>query len=95
MHTRRRRATITATVLFAHPLYPPAPADTHGGAALARDAVLWVHAHNTKRQKTKRLSSNKVIEGGGVQVGALEMPGIYQPSTLSRETKVSKPIQYT
>ena len=67
----RRLATKTATALPATPpLYPPAPADTRDGTVHARVAVLWVHAR-TRNRKGKKVSRRQVVEGGGVQVGAL------------------------
>ena len=58
-HEERRQRS------FHPPLYPPAPADTRDGvalariaAALARVAVLWVHAC-TQDQKRKKALAGK------------------------------------
>ena len=32
----------------------------------------------------------RVMEGGGIHVGGLERPGMYQPSPLRKGTKISK-----
>lgn len=65
----RRLATITAAALLTHtPLYPPAPADMHDGAALARVAVLRVTLAHRTRTKALAGKSNKK---GIVQMGAL------------------------
>ena len=57
MHTRRL-VTKTATAILPTLLYPPAPADTRDGVALARGAVLWVHAR-TQKLKTKNNLAGK------------------------------------
>ena len=80
---------------------PPIPAGacrhTRDGAGFARGAVPWVHA-DTHAHKPK----DETIEGNRLSParnrrrrcpsGSSEMPGMYQPSALRKETKVSKSI---
>ena len=51
----------------------------------------------TKKKKEKNKSKRswtlpQVIEGGGVQVGGLGRPGMYQPNPLRRKATISKPM---
>ena len=39
--------------------------------------------------KKKNWTVPQVLEGGGVQLGGLERPGMCQPSSLEKETKIS------
>ena len=57
MHTRRQPRKRRPRS-FRPPLYPLAPTDTRDGAALARGAVLWVHAR-TRNKKTKKAIAGK------------------------------------
>ena len=49
----------------------------------------YTHAHETREEIREKGSRRLVTEGGGVQVGGLEMPGKYQPSTLRKKSRVS------
>ena len=88
-HTRRL-GTKAANAPLATPLYLPPPASTRDGAALARDAVLGVHApaHATKEEKrekgprvpgemekTKTRWKGSASNEGGFEVGALRVQG--------------------
>ena len=48
---------------------------------------IYIYKMRSKQSKKSRIVP-QVMDGGGVQVGPPEMPGIHQPSTFSRNIKV-------
>ena len=68
---------------------PPASADTRDGAALARGAVLWVHARTQAKTKKQKRVSPANIRRRQCPSRSSEMPRMYLPSTLGKKTKLS------
>ena len=80
---------------FQPPFYPPAPADTRDGAALARGAALWVHARTQKKKKKKgkkALAGKYYNRRRRCPSGSSEMPGMGQPRNFRRKESISNSI---